>query len=224
VLAPEEREADDFDGAHGSVLLIGFGRFGQLVAQCLLAENVDVTAIDNDARQIQNAGRFGFKVYYGDGTRLDVLRAAGVARARLLAVCIDDKTAATAIVDLARTEFPGLTLYVRSYDRAHTLELIAKGVDLELRETYESALRFGRQSLEALGLDAERAREVEADVRARDLARLALQQAEGIMAGVEMLRPGRAVEPEPLSGPEREGVALNPEAEDIIRHETEYSS
>ncbi len=224
VLTPEARAADDFDGAHGSVLLIGFGRFGQLVAQCLLAENVDVTAIDNDARMIQNAGRFGFKVYYGDGTRLDVLRAAGAARARLLAVCIDDKAAATAITNLARSEFPGLELYVRSYDRAHTLELIAKGVDFELRETYESALMFGRKSLEALGLDAERAREVEADVRGRDLARLALQQAEGIMAGVEMLRPGRAVEPEPLSAPEREGVPLNPEAEDIIRHETEYSS
>jgi glutathione-regulated potassium-efflux system protein KefB len=223
VLGRRVREADDFDGAHGSVLLVGFGRFGQLVAQCLLAEGVDVTAIDIDARMIQNAGRFGFKVYYGDGTRLDVLRAAGAAKARLIAICIDDKIAATAITDAVLTAFPGAKLYVRTYDRAHTLELIAKGVDFELRETYESALAFGRKSLEALGLDADRASAIEADVRSRDLARLALQQAEGIMAGVEMLW-GRAVEPEPLSLPEREGVALNPEAEDIIRHETEFSS
>jgi len=218
------READDFEGAHGSVLLIGFGRFGQLVAQCLLAEDVDVTAIDVDARMIQNAGRFGFKVYYGDGTRLDVLRAAGAAKSRLIAICIDDSIAATMIAALARIEFPGAKLFVRAYDRTHTLELIAKGVDFELRETYESALTFGRKSLEALGLDVERSSAVEADVRSRDLARLALQQAEGLMAGVEMLRPGRPVEPEPLSLPERQAVPLNPEAEDIIRHETEFSS
>ena len=224
VLSRDEREPDDFDGVRGSVLLIGFGRFGQLVAQCLLAESVDVTAIDMDARMIQTAGRFGFKVYYGDGTRLDVLRAAGAGRARMIAICVDDRAAATRIVELVQADFAGAKLYVRSYDRAHSLELIAKGVDFELRETYESALVLGRKALEALGLDAERAGAIEADVRSRDLARLALQQAEGIMAGVDLLRPGRPVEPEPLSLPEREGVPLNPEAEDIIRHETEFSS
>src|ERR1700674_4510611 len=94
VLSRDEREPDDFDGVRGSVLLIGFGRFGQLVAQCLLAESGDVTAIDMDARMIQTAGRFGFKVYYGDGTRLDVLRAAGAGRARMIAICVDDRAAA----------------------------------------------------------------------------------------------------------------------------------
>jgi glutathione-regulated potassium-efflux system protein KefB len=220
----DEREADAFDGVRGSVLLIGFGRFGQIVAQCLLAENVEVTAIDNDARMIQNAGRFGFRVYYGDGTRLDVLRAAGAATARLIAICIDEAHAATHIVEMAKTEFPGVKLFARSFDRVHSLELIARDVDLEVRETYESALVFGRKSLEALGLDAERAGEVEADVRSRDLARLALQQAEGIAAGLELLRPGATIAHEPLREPDREGVPLNPEAEDIIRHETEFSS
>src|SRR6266705_5456621 len=175
--APMERAPDNFDGITGSVLVIGFGRFGQIVSQCLLAEGVDVTAIDNNAGMIQNAGRFGFKVYYGDGTRLDVLRAAGAGNARLIAVCVNDRQAATRIVAMARAEFAGVTLYARSYDRVHTLELIDKGVDYELRETYESALVFGRRALEAIGLDAERAREVEEDVRRRDLDRLALQQA-----------------------------------------------
>ncbi len=77
---PSEREADDFSDAQGSVLVIGFGRFGQIVSQCLLAEGVDVTIIDNDPEMIQQAARFGFKVYYGDGTRLDVLRAADAVR------------------------------------------------------------------------------------------------------------------------------------------------
>ena len=219
---PMERQPDNFDGVSGSVLVIGFGRFGQIASQMLLAEGLDVIAIDNNAQMIQNAGRFGFKVYYGDGTRLDVLRAAGASDARLIAVCIDDATAATRIVELVRAEFQGTKLYVRSYDRGHTLELIAKGVDFELRETYESALVFGREALTALGLDAERAHTVEEHVRARDLERLALQQAGGLLAGVEMLAQP-APRPEPLSAPQRAATALNPEAEDIIHHETEFS-
>ena len=111
---------EEFDGVHGSVLVIGFGRFGQIVSQCLLVEGVDVTAIDNSAGMIQNASRFGFKVYYGDGTRLDVLRAAGTTKARLVAVCVDDRDAASRIVDLVQAEFPGTLIYVRSFDRRHS--------------------------------------------------------------------------------------------------------
>ena len=222
-LAPtEEPEPESFDGVRGSVLVIGFGRFGQIVSQCLLAEGVDVTAIDNSPVMIQNASRFGFKVYYGDGTRLDVLRAAGAADARLIAVCVNDQQAATRIVEIARAEFAGVTLYARSYDRVHTLELIGKGVDFELRETYESALVFGRHALEALGLEPERAREVEEDVRRRDTDRLALQQAGDVLAGVELL-PGHTLPHEPLSEPKHQGRALNAETEDIIHHETEFS-
>ena len=211
---PDTREPDDFSEARGSVLVIGFGRFGQIVSQCLLAEDIDVTTIDNDPEMIQDAGGFGFKVYYGDGTRLDVLRAAGAGEARLVAVCIDNRQAASRIVDLVRAEFPGTKLYVRSYDRRHTLQLIAKGVDFELRETYESALVFGRSTLEALGLDSERAAATEQFVRARDLDRLAVQLAEGLSAGTDLLST-RMVH-EPLSTPAREVKPLNPEAEEII--------
>ena len=210
----DTREPDDFSEARGSVLVIGFGRFGQIVSQCLLAEDIDVTTIDNDPEMIQDAAGFGFKVYYGDGTRLDVLRAAGAGKARLVAVCIDNRQAASRIVDLVRAEFPGTKLYVRSYDRRHTLQLIAKGVDFELRETYESALVFGRSTLEALGLDSERAAATEQFVRARDLDRLAVQQAEGLSAGTDLLNT-RMVH-EPLSTPAREVKPLNPEAEEII--------
>jgi glutathione-regulated potassium-efflux system protein KefB len=211
---PDTHEPDDFSDARGSVLVIGFGRFGQIVSQCLLAEAIDVTTIDNDPEMIQDAGGFGFKVYYGDGTRLDVLRAAGAGQARLVAICIDNREAASRIVDLVHTEFPGTKVYVRSFDRRHTLQLIAKGVDFELRETYESALVFGRNTLEALGLDSERAAAIEQFVRARDLDRLAVQQAEGLSAGVDLLRT-RMVH-EPLSTPAREVKPLNPEAEEII--------
>jgi glutathione-regulated potassium-efflux system protein KefB len=213
---PDLREPDDFSDARGSVLVIGFGRFGQIVSQCLLAEGIDVTAIDNDPEMLESVARFGFKVYYGDGTRLDVLRAAGMREARLIAVCIDDPEAASRIVDLVHAECPAAKLYVRSFDRRHTLQLIAKGVDFELRETYESAIVFGRNTLEGLGFDPERAAAVEAFVRRRDLERLALQEAEGLSAGLDLLNT-RMVH-EPLSAPRREVKPLNPEAEEIISH------
>jgi glutathione-regulated potassium-efflux system protein KefB len=207
-----EQEPDDFAEVKGSVLVIGFGRFGQIVSQCLLAEGVDVTAIDTNPEMIRQAGRFGFKVYYGDGTRLDVLRAARAMDARLICVCVDDRGAASRIVDLVKADFPGVTLYVRSYDRRHTLQLLAKGVDYELRETYESALLFGRKTLEALGLEEDRVSSIEEYVRRRDLDRLALQQAEGIAAGRDL--PFQTMVQEPLSKPQRAGRVLGSAAEE----------
>jgi voltage-gated potassium channel Kch len=211
-------EPDDFDGVHGAALIIGFGRFGQLVSQCLLAESVDVVTIDNDPEMITAAGRFGFKVYYGDGGRLDVLRAAISTQVRLVAVCVDKQDAANRIVDLVRADFPGMKLYVRSFDRRHTLELIAKGVDFEMRETFQSAVEFGRAALEGLGLAHERAVEVADYVRKRDLERLAVQQAEGITAARETAF-ARRVRPEPLSEPLHQSEALNPEAVDLVKPE-----
>jgi glutathione-regulated potassium-efflux system protein KefB len=220
--APDaERKADDFEGVRGSVLMIGFGRFGQVASQALLAAGVDVTALDNDAERIQNATRFGFKVYYGDGTRLDVLRAAGGGAARLIAICVDKPDTTDKIVALVQAEFPGTLLYVRSYDRGHSLRLFARGVDFVQRETSDSAFAFGRSTLEGLGVESERAAAIDAEMRDRDRARLALQQAEGIYGGVDMLLT-RPV-PEPLSVPRREAKSLNPESGASAAKETEPS-
>jgi glutathione-regulated potassium-efflux system protein KefB len=212
-------EPDALEGVTGAALIIGFGRFGQLVSQCLLAEGVDVVTIDNDPEMIANAGRFGFKIYYGDGARLDVLRAAIRTEVRLVAVCVDKREAANRIVDLIGSEFPGLKLYVRSYDRRHTLELLAKGVDFEMRETFESAVEFGRAVLEGLGLGHERAVEVADYVRQRDMDRIALQRVEGIAAGRDLVWKQR-VRPEPLSEPVRKSEALNAEARELVGSET----
>jgi glutathione-regulated potassium-efflux system protein KefB len=216
----DPHEPDDFSDARGSVLVIGFGRFGQIVSQCLLAEGIDVTIIDKDPDMIRDAGRFGFKIYYGDGTRLDVLRAAGAAKVRLIAICIDDREAASHVVDLAHADFPGVKTFVRAYDRRHTLQLIAQGADFNVRETFESALVLGRHALEALDLAPERAGAVIDFVRARDQERFQLQQAEGaaVGAGRNLLR-ARMVQ-EPLSEVEHEATALNPEAEAIIEKGT----
>jgi voltage-gated potassium channel Kch len=212
-----EPEADDFGGTTPSVLVIGFGRFGQIVSQYLLAEGVDVTAIDIDADMIQVAGRFGFKVYYGDGTRLDVLRAAGLEKARLIAICVDKQEDCNRIVELTQAEFSGTKIFARSYDRGHTLQLLAKNVDYELRETFESANKFGRKMLEAIGIEPERATLVEDFIRTRDRDRIAIQQAEGIYAGIDLLR--RRPQMAPFSEPARGARPLNEEAEEIIKEE-----
>jgi voltage-gated potassium channel Kch len=114
-------------------------------------------------------------------------------------------------------EFPRAKLYVRSYDRRHALQLIAKGVSFELRETYESALAFGRKTLEALGLDSERTLAIEEFVRRKDLDRLALQQAQGIAAGLDIYR---SMLQEPLSRPAGAAKPLNEEAKELVRSPT----
>ena len=144
--AAEELE-EDFEGAGGNVLVIGFGRFGQILAQVLLARHVNATILDASAERVRQAARFGFRIYFGDGTRRDVLRAAGAEQASIICVCVDKADVANRIVDLVMHEFPGAKVYVRSWDRGHTLELLAKGVDYELRETFESALAFGAETL-----------------------------------------------------------------------------
>ncbi|HZH15491.1 MAG TPA: monovalent cation:proton antiporter-2 (CPA2) family protein [Archangium sp.] len=212
--APERQE--HFDGVRGSVLIIGFGRFGQIVSQLLLAEGVDVTTIDIAVEMIEASERFGFKVYYGDGTRLDVLRAAGADRARLICVCVENKDAATRIVQLCRTTFPLAEVYVRAYDRGHALELLEHGAHYQLRETFESAIAFGRAALVGMGLNPARVAEVEEDIRQRDRDRFAMQQqGRDVRAGTDKLYTRPAPRPEPFMPPQRQAVDLNlpPEAE-----------
>jgi monovalent cation:proton antiporter-2 (CPA2) family protein len=205
---PEER----FDGATGSVLLIGFGRFGQVVSQMLLPAGIEVTAIDNDVEMLEAAARFGFKVYYGDGARLDVLRAASAHKARLICVCVERKETATRIVELVRSAFPLTKVFTRVYDRIHALEVLEKGAHFQVRETYESAISFGRAALEQLDLPADYRSELEDDMRRRDRERFALQQQGGsYQAGRDRLYTRPVPRPEPLTAPKQRGVALNPE-------------
>ena len=210
--ARPERE-ESFDGAAGgSVLLIGFGRFGQVVSQMLLPAGVSVTTIDNDVEMLEAAERFGFKVYYGDGARLDVLRAAGAEKARLICVCVERKETATRIVELVRSAFPLTAVFARVFDRGHALEVLEKGVHFQMRETYESAIAYGRAALEELGLSTDYRAELEEDMRRRDRERFTLQQqgATAAQAGQGRLYTRPVPRPEPLTTPKQKGVALNP--------------
>ena len=219
----------DIDGIDGvdratdlreRVLIIGFGRFAQVVAQPLLARDVDVSIVDSDVEMIQAAGSFGFKVYYGDGTRLDVLRASGAETAETILVCVDKPEAADKIVELVQSEFPLVKLFVRAYDRGHSVRLIKAGVEFHIRETFESALAFGEHVLKDLGFSEEDARATVADVRRRDEERLTLQVTGGLKAGRSLWRNNTTTfKPEPYVKPRREGQALNEQAAEALERE-----
>jgi glutathione-regulated potassium-efflux system protein KefB len=199
------------------VLIIGFGRFAQVVAQPLLARDVDVSIVDIDVEMIQAAGKFGFKVYYGDGSRLDVLRASGAETAETILVCVDKPEAADKIVELVQSEFPLVKLFVRAYDRGHSIRLIKAGVEFHIRETFESALAFGEHVLKDLGFSEDEARDTIEDVRRRDEERLTLQVAGGLQAGRSLWRNNTSTpQPEPYVKPRREGQALNEQAAEVL--------
>ena len=204
------------DGLAGSALVIGFGRFGQVVSQSLLARDADVAIIDSDVEMIRSAERFGFRIYYGDGTRLDVLRASGAGTARVIAVCIDDRKASNRIAELVHGEFPQARLLVRSYDRQHALELVQAGVNYQIRETFESAMQFGAAALRELGLTEQQALEITEEVRRRDAERFELEMARGPDAGRELVR-GSTWKPTPLLNPKREGQPLSAETATVTQ-------
>ena len=223
--APSMEGIEEAKGLSGSVLIIGFGRFGQVMSQSLLARDVDVTIIDTDIEMIRSAEEFGFKIYYGDGTRLDVLRACGAQTAQSIAICIDDKDAASRIVELVKHEFPQAQVLVRSFDREHSLALIGAGVDYQIRETFESAVEFGKAALMSVGISREDADAIALEIRRRDAERLELEIAGGdLRSGIPALY-GNAKHtkptPTPFTKPKREAKALNEEAAEIIGEEEE---
>jgi CPA2 family monovalent cation:H+ antiporter-2/glutathione-regulated potassium-efflux system protein KefB len=175
------------DHLSANVLLIGFGRFGQIVSQPLLARGYSISMIETDADFIRQAAEFGFKVHYGDGTRLDILHAAGAHEARLIVIGVDDREASLKIAKLAKAEFPLVPVLARAYDRVHASELIHAGVTWQIRETFESAVLLGMHALEVLGVPEQERATVLEDFRRRDAERLALEVAGGIYAGRDLI-------------------------------------
>ncbi|EOR05378.1 monovalent cation:proton antiporter-2 (CPA2) family protein [Acinetobacter tandoii] len=197
------------DGLSGKVLMIGFGRFGQVTSQLLLARGVDVTIIDNDIDMIQNAERFGFTIYYGDGSRLDILHASGADTAEAIVVCVDHKETTNKIVELVQHEFPLTKLLVRSYDREHALHLAKQNVDYMIRETFESAMVFGGAILEELGVDLNEVEEISREIRERDKERFETEvAADDVYAGIGLQYTGPRPTA-PLITPKHTGQIIN---------------
>lgn len=136
-----------------SVMILGFGRVGQIVGRLLFARGIAATVIDHDPSHIQLLQRFGYRVFYGDATRLDLLRTAGIANTRVLLVAIDDVRASLAVIDLVRIHYPNVRIVARARNLPHVFELRRRGVELIERETFEGALKLGRATLESLGYD-----------------------------------------------------------------------
>lgn len=164
------RPMDTIGGADHPVIVAGFGRFGQIVARLLNANGIETTVLDHDPEHIDSIRRFGFKVFYGDAARLDLLRAAGADHARLLVLAIDDRAQALKIVGLVHEHFPRLTILARAWDMRHLLELRDRGVAQVERETFEGALRLGEQALHRLGRTAWQAKQAANRFRAHDHA------------------------------------------------------
>jgi glutathione-regulated potassium-efflux system protein KefB len=206
-LPPEETSLDGVevaDGLDGRALMIGFGRFGQVASQSLLARGFSVSIIEIDVELIKVASDFGFMVHYGDGTRPEILHASGAGRAEAILICVDNRETANRIVAVAQENFPHAKLFVRAYDRGHAMDLVRAGVEFQLRETFESAIAFGTAVLLGMGVPKDDAIEISEDVRRRDDERLDLQVASDIYAGRDLIHSNKPT-PAPLTKPKAAG-------------------
>jgi glutathione-regulated potassium-efflux system ancillary protein KefC len=170
--AARHRPDDSMDLQNEPVVIAGFGRFGQIVGRLLHANGIGVTVLDHDPDQIDLLRKYGFKVFYGDATRIDLLRAAGAGNARALVVAIDNVEESISLVDAVKGAFPDLPILARARNVTHYYDLMDRGVTIIERETFESALRLGRGVLQQLGFGAFQARQAAMKFRAHNLKTL----------------------------------------------------
>lgn len=167
----EELESDVVD-REPRVIITGFGRFGQVVGRLLFANKIRVTVLERDPSQIQFLRKFGYKVYYGDATQLDLLRAAGADKAEAIIICTDEPDEVMEVVALCQQYFPKLKVLARARSRVEAHQLLSHGVDNFSRETFAGALDLGRQALISLGMHPYKAKRAEAHFRKLDTTAL----------------------------------------------------
>src|SRR5450830_1037166 len=172
LLAKGKRAEDEIEPQDNPVIIAGFGRFGQIVGRLLHANGIGLTILDHDPDQIESLRKFGFKVFYGDATRIDLLRTAGADKARLLLIAIDDAPASLKLVEAVQRAFPHLKIAARARNVTHLYDLMDRGVTVLERETFESALQMGRQVLRQLDFGAYRAHRAAMKFRAHNIETL----------------------------------------------------
>jgi glutathione-regulated potassium-efflux system ancillary protein KefC len=158
---------------NASVIIAGFGRYGQIVGRMLFANGVPATVLDHDAEAIEALRKFGWRVYYGDATRLDLMRTAGADKARILVLAIDDIEQSVECAKMVRENFPDVTIVARARNVAHYFQLYELGVTMVERETLDSALMTARSALEQLGWQPHQARNLALRFRRHNVAQLA---------------------------------------------------
>ena len=193
------RGGDGMDGPEASgescAIIVGYGRFGQTVAQMLMAKGIALTLIDSKPSQIELSGNFGAKVYYGDGTRLDLLRAAGAETAKQILFCMDGDDLGPRKLEPILEAFPHAQVFVRAFDRRHMIRLSEVDLHCSIREVFESSVLMGREALLGFKFEGEEVDRVESEFRRRDGARLEGQSATGDLHQRENLlfRPDRSL-------------------------------
>ena len=175
--AEEMRPFDEIDEPGNPVIIAGFGRFGQIVGRILRSRGIPFTAIEASAAQVDFVARFGSKIYYGDASRLDLLRAAEADKARAFVLAIDNPEASVRTAEMVRRHFPDLPIFARARNRQHAFRLMDLKVTLLVRETLYSSLFLTEHLLEALGLAPEDAEKTVARFREHDQATLLAQHA-----------------------------------------------
>ena len=197
------------EGERGQAIVVGHGRVGQIVSQILRNSGVEVVAIERDPDRVRVSGQFGSRIFYGDGSRLDLLRNAGLMESRLICLCIDDTEATNQAAEAVMSVAPGIQVLARAHDRLHAIELKAMGVHVIERETFEAAVALGKAGLKAVGYADDLVADIVAEFRGRDAERLLLQQAgEDARAGIELLhKPFEAVGASPTSDASDEKTA-----------------
>ena len=183
--AHSDKEGPEFS-PETNAIVVGYGRFGQTVAQMLQAKRVPVTLIDSNASQIDRVADFGIKVYYGDGTRIDLLRTAGAETAEAILFCHDDRSFGRDKLEAVLEAFPQAAVMVRVFDRRDAIALDGLEVALVQREVFESAIVMGREALRRLRIADREMERVEREYRSRDSERLQRQSETGdLHAGAE---------------------------------------
>jgi CPA2 family monovalent cation:H+ antiporter-2/glutathione-regulated potassium-efflux system protein KefB len=196
-ISKEQRDGPEADGANA--VIVGYGRFGQTVAQMLIAQGIAVTLVDRDIEMIDVAGSFGAKVYYGDGTRMDLLRQAGAADAELILFCTDGDQIEAEFLEGVHEAFPKAAIFVRAFDRRALLKLRDAPVAGAVREVLDSAVRMARMAMAKVGVDGEQIDRTEQLYRSRDRERLKAQLETGdLRAQIDRMftEPGDAAESE----------------------------
>ncbi len=174
---PDDRPFDTPVELYPKVIIAGFGRFGQIVGRILSAKQISFTALEASQTQVDFLRRFGNQIFYGDASRLELLRAAHADNAEVFVLAIDNVEASVRTVELVRKHFPNLRIYARARDRQHAFRLMDLGVEFQIRETLGSSLELSTEVLQALGLSELRAIETVQQFRVHDAATLLRQQA-----------------------------------------------
>jgi len=209
-VANETRTPDAIVEPDAEVIIAGHGRYGMTVGRMLLASGHKAVVLDHDAEQIDTLRKFGFKVYYGDASRPDLLHAAGAANAKMLVIAIDDPAKVLEVVEVARQHFPHLRIFARAFDRMHAYRLINAGVGDVFREVFASSIDMAEKVLAALGVQSSEAERAALAFKNHDesLLRNAAKHVDDLDKLVDLARAGRAEITNVLAGDRGTALAV----------------